>query len=756
MGEVNPSPDRYPRGNLTPSPSVWYNGAMDRREDVQELGEECKVRGERGFRWRGFAVSLGVALACLGLLWAGLAAAGVQAAPPPPGGLVPGQVIVKWQEGVEAASAEGFLSERGARVLKQVEGQGLALVSVPPGQEEAFLQAVAGDPRVAYAEPNRWLYACGVPNDPSWPSQWNMVLIQAPAAWDVVTGTAQVVIAFVDTGLNQSHPEFAGRVLPGYDYVNGDTDPEDDNGHGTHAAGIALAQGNNGRGVAGVNWNARILPLKVLDASGRGTYFDTVSAIYFATNQGARILNLSLGGPDPSPSLYEAVRYAVQNGALVFAAAGNDGGAVLYPAAYDEAIAVAATNAWDERAAYSNYGPAVDIAAPGGTSGMPIYSTYLGGGYGYRYGTSMATPHVAGLAGLLWAANPTLSAGEVWALIRDTADKVGTAPYTGGRNDYLGYGRINAQAAVRRADPPVLRVAPGELWFLMDDTWTPPSQGIAIGNGARHVPLTWEAAVTGGSRWVLALPPLSGTLPGGLTHTLWISVDRSSLSYGTHTGRVRVSSATPDVQGSPQGVWVRLTYVRSLSHLYLPLLFAHPPEPEGYLWLDASAGGTAITLGDDDAAQVALPFPFRFYGQVYSSIWVSANGFASFGTGYGGPPYYNNHCLPNSSPPNNAIYAFWDDLDPSLEGGVYVKPFGADTFVIEWQEVPKYGSVSRETFEIVLKADGRIKLQYKEVGTTGSSTVGVENASGSRAQQYLCNGIGGALTNEMALWFTTE
>lgn len=708
----------------------------------------------RGYR---VGVSLGIAWVCFGLLWAGLAAAGVRAATPPaPEGRVPGQVIVRWREGVEAMAAEALLVEQGARVLKQVEEQGLSLVTVPLGREEAFLRAVAGDPRVAYAEPNRWLHACGVPDDPYWTSQWNMVLIQAPAAWDVVTGTAQVVIAFVDTGLNQSHPEFVGRVLPGYDYVNGDTDPEDDNGHGTHAAGIALAQGNNGRGVAGVNWNARILPLKVLDASGRGTYFDTVSAIYFATNQGARILNLSLGGPDPSQSLYDAVRYAAQSGALVFAAVGNDGGAVLYPAAYDEAIAVAATNAWDERAAYSNYGPAVDIAAPGGTSGMPIYSTWLGGGYGSRYGTSMATPHVAGLAGLLWAANPTLSAGEVWALIRDTADKVGTHPYTGGRNDYLGYGRINAQAAVWHADPPVLRVAPGELQFLMDDTWTPPPQGIAIGNGSRHAPFTWEAVVTGGPRWVQPLPPLSGTLAGGLTHTLWISVNRSSLSYGSHTGRVRVSSTMPDVQGSPQGVWVRLTYVRNLSHLYLPLLLAHPPEPEGYLWLDASAGGTAITLGDDDAVQVALPFPFRFYGQAYDAIWISANGFASFGTGYGGPPYYNNHCLPNASPPNNAIYAFWDDLDPSLEGGVYVKPFGADTFVIEWLEVPKYGSVSRETFEIVLKADGRIKLQYQEVGTTGSSTVGVENALGDQAQQYLCNGVGGDLANEMALWFTTE
>ncbi|MBC7225431.1 MAG: hypothetical protein H5T59_14350, partial [Anaerolineae bacterium] len=352
--------------------------------------------------------------------------------------------------------------------------------------------------------------------------------------------------------------------------------------------------------------------------------------------------------------------------------------------------------------------------------------------------------------------NPHLSAAEVWQTIRDTADKVGAYPYTDGRNDYLGYGRINAQAAVRRADPPTLQVAPNELHFLMDDTWTPAAQGIAVGNASGHIPLTWEAAVTGGAKWVRLQPPISGTLSPGLTHTLWVSPDRSSLSYGQHTGRVRISSTTSDVQGSPQGVWVRLTYVRSLAHLYLPVLMHNPPEPEGYVWLDASAGGTAITLGDDDAVRVALPFPFPFYGQTYDALWVSANGFASFGTGYSGPPYYSNHCLPNTSEPNNAIYAFWDDLDPSLDGGIYAKAFGDGTFVVEWQEVPKYGSVSRETFEIVLKRDGRIKLQYKEVGSTGSSTVGVENATGTQAQQYLCNGVGGTLANETAIWFQTD
>ncbi|MGQ9584727.1 MAG: S8 family peptidase [Anaerolineae bacterium] len=715
----------------------------------ESVGEE-KVR--RKHPW---LPALAAGLLLLALMWA----VGVTAAPSVPGKYVPGEILVKWREEAGSAAGKALLSEAGLYLLEELEEAQLARVAVPVGEEEETIQRLSQDPRVAYAEPNYLAHACGAPNDPYWVHQWNMVQVQAPGAWDFVTGTAQVVVALIDTGVDQDHPDLAGRILPGWDYFNGDSDPEDDNGHGTHVAGIAAARGNNGRGVAGVNWELRLLPLKVLDQYGQNaTYYNIASAIYYALNQGARVLNLSLGGAEDSTTLHEAVTYAANTGALVIAAAGNQGGQVLYPAAYPEAIAVAATNYWDQRPSYSNYGPEVDIAAPGGDSSLTIFSTLMGGGYGYAAspGTSWAVPHVSGLAGLVWAANPTLSASEVWGIIRDTAEKVGGYPYTGGRNDYLGYGRIRAAGAIRRADPPILQVGPQELRFVMDDAWTPAAQGIHIANASRYLPLTWEAAVTGGPKWVTALPPLSGTLHAGETHTLPVAVDRARISYGKHTGRVRVQSSTPEVVGSPQGVWVYLTYVPRLTHLYLPLMTANPPPPEGYEWLDATVGGVAITLGDDDAAQVRLPFPFPFYGQTYTSIWVSANGFASFGAGYGGPPYYSNHCLPNPSAPNNAIYAFWDDLDPSLEGGVYYKAFGPDTFVIEWEDVPKYGSASRQTFEFVLRADGRIKLQYKDVGDIGMSTIGVENSTGTKAQQYLCNGVGGVLQNQMAIWFESE
>ncbi|NLE75509.1 MAG: peptidase S8, partial [Chloroflexi bacterium] len=474
---------------------------------------------------------------------------GQEASLPP---YIPGELIIQWQEGVVGAAEASLLAEQGAVVLEEGAGPGLALLAVPPGSEEATAQALAADPRVAYAEPNYRTQMAVIPNDIYWPYQWNMMAVNAAAAWDVATGGSGVVIAVIDTGVDPDHPDLAAKVLPGYDFVNSDYDPRDDNGHGTHAAGIAAAMTNNGIGVAGMNWGARLLPLKVLDANGNGTYYNMINSIYYAANQGARILNLSLGGPSDSPLLQGAVSYAIGLGCLIFAATGNQGASVLYPAIYPEVIAVAATDYLDQRAAYSNFGPSVDIAAPGGTASVPVFSTWRASGYAYAYGTSMATPMVSGLAGLLWSVKPGLSSAEVWALIRDSADKVGLVPYFSGRNDYLGYGRINAAAALRLADPPLLQVGPVELSFLIDDLHPVEPQRLTIGNVSDAMPLDWQAAVTGGAKYVRLVPPTAGTVAAQASQALGVTVDRSALSYGANIGRVRISSSTPEVGGSPQ------------------------------------------------------------------------------------------------------------------------------------------------------------------------------------------------------------
>lgn len=303
------------------------------------------------------------------------------------------------------------------------------------------------------------------PNDAYFLSyQWNLKLIAAPQAWAYSLGAGQR-IAVIDTGLDLAHPEFVGKLLPGRDFVNSDDTPEDQNGHGTHVAGITAANTNNGIGVAGVAWDATVRPVKVLDASGNGTIANVAAAIRWSADQGDRIINLSLGGTADSNTLREAVNYAYGKGALLVAAAGNsalEGNPTFYPAAYDHVLAVAAVKDTSERASYSEMGPYVDIAAPGGdpesetdsTISHWIWSTYPRNkgfglpaiGYMAKAGTSQAAPHVSGVAALVWALNPSLTAAGVAAVLQESAIDLGTP----GRDDLYGSGLLNAAGAIDR------------------------------------------------------------------------------------------------------------------------------------------------------------------------------------------------------------------------------------------------------------------------------------------------------------------
>jgi len=240
---------------------------------------------------------------------------------------------------------------------------------------------------------------------------------------------------------------------------------------------------------------------------------------------------------------------------------------------------------------------------------------------------------------------------------------------------------------------------------------------------------------------------IRGLLPGNYT----LNID-STQNYRIYVNGQFVREGTSVDLTAVAGQGLTVDFVAP-AKVYLPVVL-RDVQYTPYNWLDATVGGTIVAQGDDTYEYVSLPFAFNFYGNTYTGLYVSSNGFVSFGAGYSS---YSNGCIPSTATPNNAIYAFWDDLVPAggSDGNIYVKQIDSGTFVIEWYRVRQYGTSNYQTFEIVLRNDHSITLQYQSVSNTGSATVGVENATGTLAKQYLCNGVGSPLTNQLAIRYTT-
>ncbi len=391
---------------------------------------------------------------------------------------VPDEVLVSFARDVSPAVVARSV---GARLHGRLEGLGVYVLKVPAGSVEGTIRALTHNPLVEFAEPNGLLHTFDDPDDPYdnttcyWTSvnvcttQWAWAVVRAYQAWDVTKGSAAVTVAVVDTGIDVGDPNYWWPDYTGHpdlvscrqsnpiiikSFVSGESG-NDDHGHGTHVAGTIGACTNNAAGVAGANWAVRLMGVKVLDYSGSGTLSAVASGIRWAADNGARVINLSLGTDTPYKTLERAINYAWNRGAVLACAAGNSGTtARTYPAAYTNCIAVAATDSSDTRASFSSYGASwVDVAAPG----VGILSTvqddwtwcFLCYWYGYfpEYdalsGTSMAAPHVAGLAALVWATGTCATNACVRARIESTADPI---PGTG---SYWAYGRVNYYNAVR-------------------------------------------------------------------------------------------------------------------------------------------------------------------------------------------------------------------------------------------------------------------------------------------------------------------
>ncbi|HVM12368.1 MAG TPA: S8 family peptidase, partial [Actinomycetota bacterium] len=387
---------------------------------------------------------------------------------------VPGEVLVRFEPGVSSAERAALRARVAAREATPLDGlPKVELLRLPPGRSVAdAVAALEARPEVRYAQPN-FVYRLEqtIPNDTHFQYLWGLhnigqsggvadADIDAPEAWSAATGSSDVMVAVIDTGVDPTHLDLQGNLAPGgKDWVANDMDPADEHGHGTHVAGTIGARGDNGRGVTGVSWRVSILPLRVLNAQGRGFSAHIASAIAYAAEQGADVINLSLGGASRDPATAEAIRGASRS--LVVAAAGNDGTdndvSAVYPCNEGQkgaanVVCVAATNRHDERASFSNFGAtAVHLGAPG----QGILSTTRGGGYGSMSGTSMATPHVAGAAALLWSAAPGASVSEVKGRLLGNVDPI---PSLAGVT--VTGGRLNVAAALAASGEEVAPAAP--------------------------------------------------------------------------------------------------------------------------------------------------------------------------------------------------------------------------------------------------------------------------------------------------------
>ncbi|PLR77416.1 peptidase S8 [Bacillus sp. V3-13] len=302
---------------------------------------------------------------------------------------------------------------------------------------------------IEFAEPHFILLQneLNIPNDLIYREryQWNLPVIGTEQGWDISRGNKRIKIAIVDTGVDLDHPDLRNRLSEGYNVLENNDNPDDDNGHGTHVAGIIASETNNREGTAGVTWYNKVMPVKALGAEGYGTTFDIARGIFWAVDHGADVINLSLGNYQRSEVLEEAVKYAYNHNVVMVAAAGNDNSnQPSFPAAYPQVLSVSAVNYDGNRADFSNYGDYIDIAAPG----VYIPSTYVHNQYVALSGTSMAAPHVAGLAGLILSANPELSNREVMNIIKTSAIDLGLK----GKDDNFGNGLIDVNNALQSAD----------------------------------------------------------------------------------------------------------------------------------------------------------------------------------------------------------------------------------------------------------------------------------------------------------------
>ena len=516
---------------------------------------------------------------------------------------VAGRLIVRRGSDVSPRAAASVLATERVRAVAALEALDVAVVEVPEERLARVERRLRASGAFHSVERDYVARIAELPNDPYLAAQWGVTRRFAPEAWGLSTG-AGVVVAVVDTGIDATHPDLQGQVASGYDFVNDDADPTDDHGHGTRMAGIVAAVSENAEGVAGVAPQAVLLPVKVLDGDGYGSYSVVASGILYAADHGARVINLSLSGAVKSAVLEDAVDYAVARGALVIAAAGNYGSDLpAYPAAARGAVAVSATTADDAHPGFSNYGGWIDIAAPG----VDIVTTSTAHGYASTSGTSPAAAFVSGACALVMAAEPALSGDAVFDRVAGGAIDLGAT----GWDAYYGWGLVDAYGAlVPEHQPPPADAAAPEARVV-----APVAGSLLSGTTPVEVTAFDDGAISRVELFV------DGVWQGMLTTAPYVfTVDAGALEPGTH----RLSAIAYDGVGRAG----RSRSVRVLSTTGDGLLVSRAVAGAGRLRLVATValpdGAAFEPRADAIALTVASPAGMML------AFTVAANSMTSF------------------------------------------------------------------------------------------------------------------------------
>ncbi len=656
-----------------------------------------------------------------------------------------GHLIVRPKPGVTGPQLLAALTTLpGAELRKQMPASGIWLVGFQSSGLDSLpdaIAAVTATGLVEYAEPDYVVRAAAVPDDPAFGQQWALrntgqeggavgVDIDAPTAWNIGTGSHDVLVAVIDSGIDLTHSDLAPNIWAntgetsgngtdddnngyiddthGWNFVDDSNDTSDTSGHGTRCAGIIGAAGDNALGGAGVNWQVSLLPLKILDSSGEGFSSDAIEAVAYATSRGARVSCNAWGGAGYSRALQEVVEQAEAVGSLFVTAAGNEGRDIDYypffPAAFNGAnvLTAAALNRQGQLAWFSNHGSyGVHLAAPG----ADIQTTAPGGGHAVLTGTSAAAAHVAGVAALVLASHPGLGHEDARAAIL-----AGVSPSQAAADKTVTGGCLNAARALRAADTLlILPARPFAVSGLPGGPFVPNAQTYQLRN---HTAAVRPVAISADKAWVT--PSMtSGSLAPGSETEITVSLNAASalLPPGLHTARVTITDISSGV------VWTREMTLNVRDEYYLTRdpAVEFPVDPDG---------GTVLDLADDSFAEITLAdgATITFFGKTYRSVFVGSNGYVTFGAGdWSSVGDAERHfALPRLS----ALFA---DLDPAAGGTISWKQL-PDRLAVTFESVPEHGGGATNSFQFQLFFDGPVAVTVldapTEAGVTGISEGG--------------------------------